>query len=173
MPKHPKQTKRGRSRPSAVPIADRELREQLTQAHAFEALSLMRTRQLSLRQAAREVDESPAAVVRRIGPALRKDRRGRYVARASDHLVREMEILTRDGKAIVKVRGSKTASLVGSHWNAVKDFLENRPTALRQFRGQEIRTGRSVHHLLTDPRRLHRLASAGEVSFESIYPLTR
>jgi hypothetical protein len=148
----------------AIPAADLGLRLQIRDQHAFEALSLMRHGR-SLRQAAREVGESPATVLRRVGAALRRDPSGRWVARPTDQLVRPMEILTREGKVAVMVRGSKAASLVATHWNAIKDELQGRPGALRHFRGLTIK-------FLTDPRRVRELADAGELSFETIYSIT-
>jgi hypothetical protein len=127
----------------------------------------------TLAQAAREEGESSQAILRVIRPALRRDRRGHYVARASDTLVRTMEVMTRDGKVVLPIRGSKQASLVGSHWNAIKDFLEGRPSALRAFRGKAIHVGRKKYTLLADPRTAKRLGEAGEVSFQTLYSITR
>ena len=165
-------SRNARVRPSPVPTADQELRRELRQRHAFEALSRMRTRGETLAQAAREVGESPATIVRRVGPALRKDRHGRWAARPTDRLIRSLEILTPHGKVAIRVRGSRLASVIAGHHNAVKDYLEGRPSALRQFRGITIRAGRRAYPLLTDPRRVREFADAGELSFETIYSTT-
>ncbi len=157
-----------------MPDPDRALRRELKQMHALEALRRMRVHQRTLHQAAREVGESPRTIIRLVGPALRKDKRGRYVARAADHFVRPMEVVTREeGKVVVLVRGSRQASLIGSHMNAIQDSLNGRPSALRKFRGEVIRSGRKKYTLLTDPRTVRRLGEEGELSFESIYSIAR
>jgi hypothetical protein len=172
MPSRPN-SRSTRRPPRAVPEPDRALRRELLQLHALEALNRMRAHRRTLHQAARDVGESPRTIIRLVGPALRKDKRGRYVARAADSFVRPMEVVTRDGKLVVPVRGSKQASLIGSHWNAIRDFLEGRPSALRKFRGKVIQVGRKRHALLADPRAVKRLGEAGELSFETIYSITR
>lgn len=142
--------------------------------HAFEVLRLIRERGWTLRRASREVGIDPRSALRIVGPALRTDRRGHYAARASDQLVRHVTVFTREeGKVEGPVRGSKQASLVGSHWNAIGDHLEGRPSALRKFRGQMIQVGRKRYTLVSDPRVVDRLGAEGDVSFESIYRLTR
>lgn len=68
------------------------------------------------------------------------------------------------------VTDSRTASRVGTYWNAVDHYLRTgdaRP--LRAFRGKTIRAGKVALPFVTDPRTLKRLAQVDEVRFESIY----
>lgn len=163
----------GRARPSALPRRDRALRQEELRLHGFEGLGLMRQRHLSLSQAAKEVGESPKAILPHIRAALRKDKRGHFVARASDSLTRTLEVMTRDGKVVLPIRGSKQASLIGRHWNALRSFVEFRPSGLREFRAKVIQAGGKKYTLLSDPRATRRFAEAGELSFQTLYSVTR
>jgi len=135
------------------------------------AITKMRAEKTSLEQASREFDIDPRTVARRAGTALRKTASGRYVAKESDRLLSALLVLTHGGTREVVVRGSRQASLIGSHWAGVQKFLETGDkAAVKKFRGRVVRdaTGNKIP-LLTDLDELHRLASAGVLSFESIY----
>ena len=103
-------------------------------------------------------------------PALRK-KNGRYVATKSDHLLRVLPIVKRNGKQVIATRDSRQASLVGSYWAAVQRYLQTGDdTALLKFRKTRIVDASGKRHrLLTDLAELKRLASAGVLSFESLY----
>jgi hypothetical protein len=80
-----------------------------------------------------------------------------------------MIAITPDGQVLVEVRGSRVASLIGRHANAVQQFHATGDTRpLREFRGRSVQ-GRK---LATDPNVLRRLARRGEIEFEDIYDLT-
>jgi hypothetical protein len=78
-----------------------------------------------------------------------------------------MTALTPLGPEQVTVRDSRTASLLGEHANAVAAYIETGDEEpLRRLRRRTIRIrGRPVV-LETDPIRLDRLASGGEITFE-------
>jgi hypothetical protein len=136
---------------------------------ALDALARMRSGGQSLTRAAREAGTTPAVVRKYVGSALRRTRDGGVTAKASDRLYRRMTAITPDGPALVEVRGSRAASLIGKHANAVRKFVETGDARdLHKFRGKTV-GGRS---LATDPEVLRRLARRGEVEFEDIYELT-
>ena len=88
----------------------------------------------SLKQASREIGIDPRTVERVAGPALKQARSGRYVARGSDRLNREVRIPSADGLRDVTVRDSKAASLVGDYWNEVHAYLaKGDASGLRRF----------------------------------------
>lgn len=137
---------------------------------AFEALSRMRTQNLSLTQAARYAHTTSATVRQHVGSALRQTRSGRYAPTPSDRLTRSLRFLTPNGITEIRVRGSRAASRVGSYMNAVEQYLKTGSTdELNRFRGETIRAGKATHFFLTDQPTLKRLAHAGEVSFERLY----
>src|SRR5579864_7752915 len=147
-------------RPSARQARDR----------ALHALSLMRREKLSLAQAARRENTTPETVWKYAAPALLRTRGGRIGAKPADRFLRHLPIATADGlKKDVRIRGSRTASLIGEYWNAVgvfRDTGEEEP--LRKFT-DFFPAGVRV---LTDPTAIEALARRGELDFEDNYDLT-
>ena len=132
--------------------------------------SKMRSTRRSLAHVAREFDLSPEVVLDLVGSALRKQG-NRYVAKPSDKLLRVLVVTTPEGPQETAVRGSRAASVIGSHSDAVQKYLRTGdPSALRAFKDLEITdaSGKPIE-LLTDTDELDRLGSAGVLSFESLY----
>src|SRR5262249_23710887 len=96
---------------------------------------------------------------------------GRYVATKTDHLLRVLPILMHKGKQEVATRDSRQASLIGSYWSAVQRYLQTGDdSALLKFKKIRIVDASGKRHrLLTDLAELSRQASAGVLSFESLY----
>jgi hypothetical protein len=132
-------------------------------------ISRMRDR-VSLPKASKEFGIAPSVVVRLGRSALRK-RRGRYVATKTDHLLRVLTILGIKGKKEIATRDSRQASFAGGHWAAVQRYLQTGDdSALLRFKGKKVTDARGKRHLLlTDLQELNRQASAGVLSFESMY----
>lgn len=150
--------------------------EQQARRRALDAVAIMRKESLSLGQAARAAGTTTAAIKRHAGPALERDNRGRYGAKASDHLVRPMLVLTPDGLITLDVRDSRTASKIAAHHNAVKHYLDTGDDrALRAFRGRRggVTVGKRFYPFITDTSVLDRLADAGELAFDDLYDTTR
>jgi len=123
-----------------------------------------------LAKASKEFGIPPRTVVELGRPALRKKNR-RYVATKTDRLLRVVAILGSTGKYEIATRDSRQASLIGSHWAAVQRYLQTGDdTALLKFKHKRVldANGRR-HRFLTNLEELDRLASAGVLSFESIY----
>ena len=72
------------------------------------------------------------------------------------------------------VRGSRVASMIGAHSNAIKKYRNSGDnTALAKFRGKTIRAiDGSRHEFLTDTTSLDRLANAGLLGVEGLYRVT-
>jgi len=139
---------------------------------SLSAVSKMKAEDVSLPQAAREFGLSPGTLRRLGAPALRKDKNGQYVAKASDRLLRPMLVLTREGPREIAIRDSRAATLVAEHWNAAHQYLETGDKSVRRkFRGKSFidASGNKVQ-LMTDLKELDRQGHAGDLSFESIYP---
>jgi hypothetical protein len=125
----------------------------------------------SLRQASRKFDLDPRTVLRLVRPALRKQPNGRWAAKKSDRLLRVLPMPTLKGLIDIGVSDSRQASLVGKYWNAVDLYLGTGDSAaLRFFQGKFIvgPDGREIY-FMTDANELDHLASAGQLSFESLY----
>jgi hypothetical protein len=133
----------------------------------------MRADGVSLRRASREFGLDSRVVLRLAGPALRKRVNGRYAARASDRLLRILALPARDGMREIATRDSREASLVAEYWISVNRYVDPESgdaSSLRKFKGRYVTdlNGKKVP-LLTDVSELDRLASAGVLSFETIY----
>jgi hypothetical protein len=137
-------------------------------------ISKMRTDKVSLAQASRDVGIGPRTVKRWGSAALRKGQSGRYVAKASDSLLRLMIILTPEGPREIAVRGSKQATLLAEYWNALDRYVATGDAVpLKTFQGKHIKDANGGDiPFLTDLPTVNRLASAGVLSFESIYART-
>jgi hypothetical protein len=131
----------------------------------------MRAEGLSVQRAARDYGIDPRTVIRLAGSALRKAANGRYAAKPTDRLLRPLVIPTREGLREIVVRGSHQASQIAGYSNAVQKYVATGDdTALRKFVGKHIidASGSRIP-LLTSLAELDRLASAGVLSFESLY----
>ncbi|MER3390238.1 MAG: hypothetical protein RJQ01_09415 [Microcella sp.] len=142
-------------------VSEREAR-----ARALEAVARMRSEGLSLTEATRRANTTPSTVRRWAADALSATGR-RTQARPVDRLYRRMHVVSWDGRATVDVRGSRAASRVGRHWQALDAFLaDDDSSGLRRLRGARV----GGVELLTDLERIKELVRAGELfGFESIY----
>lgn len=103
--------------------------------------------------------------------AFQKLKNGRYVAKAYDHLLRVVMVVSNDGLREVATRDSRQASKAGKHSAAVNRYLQTgNDSALRRFDGKYIidSQGKRIP-LLSDVEELDVLGSAGVLSFESLY----
>jgi hypothetical protein len=124
----------------------------------------------SLRKASKEFGLAASTVVELGRPALRK-KNGRYVATKTDRLLRVVTILTAKGKKEIATRDSRQASLIGTHWAAVQKYLQTGDdSALLRFKKTSVIDASGKRHLLlTNLAELNLQASAGVLSFESLY----
>ena len=131
----------------------------------------MRAEGTSLKRAAKEFGLDPRTVIRWAKPALRKRRDGRYVAKSKDTLLRVLTVPSPEGLREIAVRDSRQASRLGEYWAAVQKYLATGDnSALEKFRRKRITdASRKRIPLLTNLKELDRLASAGVLSFESLY----
>jgi len=148
----------------ALSPAEREVRDE-----ALEVVALMRRDGLSFKRATKQVGVAPAIVWRYVGAALRRKRNGRVVAKPADRLYRRMRVLTAEGLQDVGLRGSRVASLVGAHWNAIKKYVETGDDSELNAFTDEFPGGK---RLATDSLVIDREARRGELDFEDIYDLT-
>ena len=125
---------------------------------------------MSLKGAAKEFGIAPRVVVERGRPALRK-RNGRYVVRETDRLLRVITILGTKGKKQIATRDSRQASIAGRHWAAVQKYLQTGDGEdLLKFKPRSVVDANGKRHrLLTNLEEIDRQASAGVLSFESMY----
>lgn len=136
---------------------------------ALRSVSLMRTRNLSLAEASRQVGVDPATVKRYAGSALDKEGR-RIKAKPNDRLSRTMWVLTNEGRVSLPIKDSRTASLISRYWNAVDHYLSTGDDRqLKPFRGKFFRVNKQAYPFITDRAILDELGSAGELHFEDIY----
>jgi hypothetical protein len=114
---------------------------------------------------------APDTVLRYAGSAFEQDRRGRWVAKPTDRLVRRMRFLDARGSLTVEPANSKEASKLAAYHNAVQRYLTNGDyRELRRFARMRLRTRQKTSlPFLTDLATLERLGHAGELSFEDLY----
>jgi hypothetical protein len=144
-------------------------KEQETWDSVAHVITRIRDR-VSLTKASKEFGVKRGTVIELGRPALRK-KNGRYVATKTDRLLRVLTILGSKGKKEIATRDSRQASLVGGHWAAVQRYLQTGDhSALLRFKGKKVTDASEKRHLLlTDLEELDRQASAGVLSFESMY----
>jgi hypothetical protein len=135
---------------------------------AFDALAWMRADGLTLSAAAAAAGTTPATVRRYVGSELSRDGRLWQASRA-DRLYRRMAVLSDQGRVDVDVRGSRAASLIGRHFNAISRYLATGDgSMLAPFRGQRV----GGVELVSDPNRIEQLAARRELDIDDIYPHT-
>jgi hypothetical protein len=150
---------------SATDLATLDPSERLARRQAFEALTEMRGG-ASLARAARHAGTTPNAVLRHVGAALEQGPSGRWHARAGDRLYRRMQVLSEDGLRTIEVRGSRAASRLSAHANAVREYIYTGDASrLEGFDGMRV----GGVELETDLNRIDEWARRGELSFEDIY----
>jgi predicted DNA-binding protein (UPF0251 family) len=119
---------------------------------ALHALSLMRRRGLSRAAAAREMGISLETFQKYAGPALRRDKYGRYRSTKADTLLRQIRYDTPRGPIWLDVKDSRTAALLGQYAAARGQFRERGDySGLRKLKGKKIRVGGVIYPLITDP----------------------
>jgi lambda repressor-like predicted transcriptional regulator len=167
-----KGAKRVQKHPQLVKHSRAELRRQQATQRILEAVQAMRSRGVSLTQAAREAGTTPRTV-QRLGASALTRKGSRYVARKFDRIPRTMRHITASGLQTVTVKSSRVASRIAAHAAAVNRFLTSGDVSvLWPFEGQTFRVGKAVFAFLTDPTTLEQLAFAGEVSYHDLYALT-
>jgi hypothetical protein len=160
-----------RSRPAATSArAVRSLSrsERRARERALRAVGRMRREGLSLSDAASREGTTRNTVMRHAGPAVER-RGGRLRAKPADRLARTMHILGPQGITTVTVQGSRQASVIAEHWNAIRRYVNTgNESDLRRFYGVTV----AGVELETDPDVIDRLAAIGALDFEDIYELT-
>lgn len=132
---------------------------------SFEVVAEMRREGVSLRLASQRAGISPSTVHRYAGDLLVKEGR-RYHPTPSDRSYQRMSALSTDGLRDVDTRGSRTRSLIGSHWNAVNRFGATGDVAvLRRFEGKRV----AGVELTTDPDQIEEYLRRGEMDIDDIY----
>jgi hypothetical protein len=131
----------------------------------------MRSKGMTLKQASTAFGVKSRDVLRLAPSAFKKDRKGRVSVRARDRLLRVLLIPSSMGLREVAVRDSREASLIGEYWSAVeKHLVRGDSSALKKLPRKTITDVRGKRtRLITNLDELNRQASAGVLSFESIY----
>ena len=103
--------------------------------------------------------------------ALRKRKNGQHVTKPTNTRLRKLVIPTPGGVREVGIRGFEQASRLGKYWAAVQKYLQTGDdSTLLRFKGKTFTDVSGKRHLFpTDLKQLDRQASAGVLSFESIY----
>ncbi len=168
--------RKGRSARKARRSPPRRLARKIAQAaprrRALTALHEMRAGK-SLTKAARRSKTSRVTVRKYAKTAVVRTDSGRYKPRGYDRLTREMRFLTDNGVIALPIQSSASASRIGEYWNAVDRYLKTgRVDRLRVFANKRVKVRGMPYKFVTDTLVLDRLANAGEVRFEDLYPLT-
>jgi hypothetical protein len=91
-----------------------------------------------------------------------------WKARSEDQLTFSMEVLTRQGRVSVIVRGSRERRLLHEYENALRMFRgaeDGAQAELKKFEGKSV----GGHILITDMKQIIELEEADLVDFENLY----
>ena len=140
---------------------------------SLEAIRYMRRYGLSLAQAAQRVNLSPETVKHMAGKAMEISN-VRYIAKPHDRCERIMLFYDEHGPIPIKIRSSKTASLMGKYHAAVKKYTETGDfSGVLNFEGKSITDAFGIRYeFITQRKLLDEFIRSGEVRFESIYQYT-
>jgi hypothetical protein len=138
---------------------------------AVNAVAKMRADGLSLPKAARAVGVDPRTVRRFAGPALRKDKRGRWTATTRDSLLRPLTVPGPRGNREVTVTDSRAAVHIARYFAAVRRYIhKDDASGLVEFRNLKLMDAQGKRiTFVTNLRVLLQQGSAGVFSFESLY----
>lgn len=146
------------------------VREKGARRRALETLSIMRDEGIPLTPAAKRAGTAAPTVQKYASPALRRDARGRVVAKSTDRLFRPLTALTTKGLKQLNLTDSRQASVVGGHWSAVGHGLNTGNwNNVAAFKGKKVHG----HALETDPDVIERQAQRGALDFEDFYDTTQ
>ena len=150
-------------------------KERERQRNVLDAIAFKRRNpKVSMTRAAREHHTTLRTIKRYAGSTI-EVRSGRYDVAPLDRIPRELQFLTSKGYEAVTVRNSRDASRIARHHNAVRRAILTLGTdtkALDRFAGQSVRAGGKIYPFITDFNTLERLARAGALNFNDIYPST-
>lgn len=172
-------TSRGRTRPTARPNTREAFlkmpdKQRLDYTSAVNAVAKMRADRLSLPKAARAVGVDSKTVRRFAGPALRKDKRGRWTAKKRDTLLRVLTVPGPRGDREVATKDSRAAVHIARYFEAVRRYINTTDASgLVEFRKLKLTDTKGKRiTLVTNLRILLDLGHAGVLSFESLYART-
>src|SRR2546427_1049598 len=131
------------------------------------ALSLMRDQGLSLAHACKLAGVSIRTFLKYAHSAIRRDRLGRYIAKPSDNLRRDLKYFRADGQIIdITVGGSREATLLSKWWVAFGEYARRGDLSVfRELKGTRV----GGHILVTDRATLRSLLESEFDLGEAIY----
>lgn len=146
-----------------------------------QVIGYAREHRVTIRDALRDlkakgVRTSRGSITKYWGDAITRDERGRTIATKADRYLRVVNALTTAGVRELVVVGSRNATIVAEHENAVRAYLfTGDPRKLHQWREKygdkafKERSGARVA-LETDIDVIDLRDQRGEVSYEDVYP---
>lgn len=99
---------------------------------------------------------------------------GKSVAKKWDRIPRVMRINTDGKEKSIEIKDSRTASVVGKYFNAVKQFLNTGDkTKLQKFRNKKVKDSKGkLHRLEADPQKIIRINERiEEIEFFEVYKI--
>jgi hypothetical protein len=129
---------------------------------SFDVIARMRRDDVSLNLAARQEGLTPATVLKLLPNALRQDKKGRWVATASDSYYRFLSLPGPQGPVTVRAKGSEEAQLASEYLQAIKS---GKRSQIALFEGKSV----GGLKLVTSPRTLAALRDAGFLQLDSLY----
>jgi len=150
----------------------RNQRERAAKLRALEAIRKVRSGgSPTISRAAKESGTSLSTIKKYAGSALKqKCPGGKCQVAKSDRITREMVMITPEGQVSIKAPGSRAASMIGRHDNAVKHYLATGFTSeLEPFRNKGLKVGKQIYLFETNPDNLDVLWRDGKLEIEDIY----
>jgi len=155
---------------NAKPRNQREFEAKLRTLEAIRKVRSGASKTLS--EAARDSRTRVSTIRKYAGTALKqKCPGGRCEVTASDRITRPgMAMITPEGQIMINAPGSRAASMIGRHDNAVKHYQATGFTSeLEPFKNKGIRVGKKIYLFETNPDNLDKLWREGKLEIEEIY----
>jgi lambda repressor-like predicted transcriptional regulator len=159
----PKRKIKPRSEGMKSKISDRSF---AAKNRAFHVIARMRHDGVSLRDAAREENTTPATVKKLLPAALRRYKSAQWIATKSDRYVRPLSLPGPHGPVMVQARGSKEAQLASAYLASLSRWRRSEKAyELAPFHGKKI----GGFTLVTASRTLRALRDTGMLQLDSLY----
>jgi len=147
---------------SAIPIYKRPWkkltsRQKLARMKSLAILATLRNTSKTIQQVTRENNISANVVIKNTN-GLKKTN-GILVAKKWDRVTRIMKINTNGKEKSIEVKDSRTASVIGRYYNAVKYFLNTGDkTRLQKFKNKKVKDSvGNIHRFETDTLKIIRI----------------
>ena len=148
-------------------------RQKLLREKSLSVVSELRnSKSKTLPQAANDNDISVTTVLRHTNGFKKVN--GRLVVKRWDRIPRVMRVNTNGKEKSIEIKHSRTASVVGKYFNAVKQFLNTGDKVkLQKFKNKKVKDSKGKLYILeTDPQKIIQINERiEEIEFFEVYKI--